>query len=188
MLTRRVTTRAAVPVMRNRKAVTFFRCLGRGPPRRSGQISSIPRQGRWAVSATTGDGSRALRMSRLQHWSREALGPNGHGAPHPHRSECAGPTARSTRQRSVVPQDIASARRRAEGDRGKNRDVWCNGNSDEGPVRMILGVERKSGYSKQNCACERGRKMGHLTVSTVFEMARRQPIAYGKELKSIPEL
>ncbi len=79
---------------------------------------------------------------------------------------------------------LRSLEGRSEGDPRKIADVILRlANSDEAPVRLILGVDaEKWVQASRSCACHRGRQMATSDRFNGFSRwALRQPIVYGKE-------
>jgi NAD(P)-dependent dehydrogenase (short-subunit alcohol dehydrogenase family) len=165
-------TRAAIPVMRKQKRGHIFQVSSVGG--RLGVPGNTPyHAAKWAV----GGFSDSLAMevapfgvkictlepgSIRTNWARRA----GQNAPDllPEYEASVGPMLRILR----------SLEGRAEGDPRKIADVIVQlANSDDVPVRLILGVDAEKRVQQAEAArADEAEKWRHLTVSTVFEDGR----------------
>jgi NAD(P)-dependent dehydrogenase (short-subunit alcohol dehydrogenase family) len=166
------TTRAAMPVMRKQKSGHIF------------QVSSIG--GRIAVPGNTpyhaakwavGGFSDSLAMEVAPFGVKICtLEPGGIRTNWARRARENAPELLQDYETSVgsTLQMLRSLDGRAEGDPRKIADVIIQlANSDEVPVRLILGVDAEKRVQQAEAArASEAEKWRHLTVSTVFEHGR----------------
>jgi NAD(P)-dependent dehydrogenase (short-subunit alcohol dehydrogenase family) len=166
------TTRAAVPVMRKQKSGHIF------------QVSSVG--GRLAVPGNTpyhaakwavGGFSDALAMEVAPFGVKICtLEPGGIRTNWQQRARQNVPDLLSDYEASVgsMLNILRSLEGRAEGDPRKIADVIVQlANSDEVPVRLILGADAEKWVQQAEAArASEAEKWRHLTVSTVFEDGR----------------
>jgi NAD(P)-dependent dehydrogenase (short-subunit alcohol dehydrogenase family) len=166
------TTRAAVPVMRKQKSGHIF------------QVSSIG--GRLAVAGNTpyhaakwavGGFSDSLAMEVAPFGVKICtLEPGGIRTNWARRAGQNAPDLLPDYEASVgsILKMLRSLEGRAEGDPRKIADVILQlANSDEVPVRLILGVDAEKRVQQAEAArAAEADKWRHLTVSTVFEDGR----------------
>jgi NAD(P)-dependent dehydrogenase (short-subunit alcohol dehydrogenase family) len=166
------TTRAAMPVMRKQKSGHIF------------QVSSVG--GRLAVAGNTpyhaakwavGGFSDALAMEVAPFGVRVCtLEPGGIRTNWARRAGQNAPDLLPDYEASVgsMLKMLRSLEGRAEGDPRKIADVILQlANSDEVPVRLILGVDAEKRVQQAEAArANEAEKWRHLTVSTVFEDGR----------------
>ena len=169
------TTRAAVPVMRQQKSGHIF------------QVSSVG--GRLAVAGNTpyhaakwgvGGFSDALAMEVAPFGVRVCtLEPGGIRTNWARRAGQNAPDLLPDYEASVGPmlELLQSIEGRQEGDPRKIADVIVKlANSDEVPVRLILGVDAGKRVRQAEAArASEAEKWRHLTVSTVYEDAESIP-------------
>jgi NAD(P)-dependent dehydrogenase (short-subunit alcohol dehydrogenase family) len=166
------TTRAAVPVMRKQKSGHIF------------QVSSVG--GRLAVPGNTpyhaakwavGGFSDALAMEVAPFGVKICtLEPGGIRTNWARRARQNPPDLLPDYEASVgsMLKVLRSLEGRSEGDPRKIADVIVHlANSDEVPVRLILGVDAEKRVQQAEAArASEAEKWRHLTVSTVFEDGR----------------
>jgi NAD(P)-dependent dehydrogenase (short-subunit alcohol dehydrogenase family) len=169
------TTRAAVPVMRKQKNGHIF------------QVSSIG--GRLAIAGNTpyhaakwavGGFSDALAMEVAPFGVKICtLEPGGIRTNWARRARQNAPDLLPEYEASVGPilKLLQSLEGRSEGDPSKIADVIVQlANSDEVPVRLILGVDAEKRVQRaEGIRSGEAAKWRHLTVSTVFEDAESIP-------------
>jgi len=165
-------TRAAIPVMRKQKRGHIFQVSSVGG--RLGVPGNTPyHAAKWAVggfsdSLATEVAPFGVKICTLEpggvrtNWARRA----GQNAPEllPEYEASVGPMLKILR----------SLEGRAEGDPRKIADVIVQlANSDDVPVRLILGVDAEKRVQQAEAArADEAEKWRHLTVSTVFEDGR----------------
>src|SRR6202051_4266568 len=166
------TTRAAVPVMRKQKSGHIF------------QVSSVG--GRFAIGGNTpyhaakcavGGFSDALAMEVAPFGVKVCtLEPGGIRTNWARRAGQNMPDLLPEYEASVgsIRKLLQRLEGRAEGDPRKIADVIVQlANSDEVPVRLILGVDAEKRVQQAEAArASEAEKWRHLTVSTVFEDGR----------------
>src|ERR1700687_271256 len=166
------TTRAAIPVMRKQKSGHIF------------QVSSVG--GRMAIAGNTpyhaakwavGGFSDALAMEVAPFGVKVCtLEPGGIRTNWARRAGQNMPDLLPEYEASVgsIRKLLQSLEGRAEGDPRKIADVIMQlANSDEVPVRLILGVDAEKRVQQAEAArASEAEKWRHLTVSTVFEDGR----------------
>jgi NAD(P)-dependent dehydrogenase (short-subunit alcohol dehydrogenase family) len=166
------TTRAAVPVMRKQKSGHIF------------QVSSVG--GRFAIGGNTpyhaakwavGGFSDALAMEVAPFGVRVCtLEPGGIRTNWARRAGQNVPDLLPEYEASVgaILKMLQSLEGRAEGDPRKIADVIVQlANSDDVPVRLILGVDAEKRVQQAEAArASEAEKWRHLTVSTVLEDGR----------------
>jgi NAD(P)-dependent dehydrogenase (short-subunit alcohol dehydrogenase family) len=166
------TTRAAIPVMRKQKSGHIF------------QVSSIG--GRLAVPGNTsyhaakwavGGFSDTLAMEVAPFGVKVCtLEPGGIRTNYARRARQNAPKLLPDYEDSVgsILNLLRNVEGRAEGDPRKLADVIVQlANSDEVPVRLILGVDAEKWVQRAEAArASEAEKWRHLTVSTVFEDGR----------------
>src|SRR5258706_1536726 len=169
------TTRAAVPVMRKQKSGHIF------------QVSSVG--GRLAVAGNTpyhaakwavGGFSDALAMEIAPLGVKVCtLEPGGIRTNWARRAGQNAPAVLPDYEASVgsMLKLLRSVEGRSEGDPRKIADLIVQlANSDDVPVRLILGVDAEKRVQQAEAARAReAEKWRHLTVSTVFEDAESIP-------------
>src|SRR6204780_4063278 len=169
------TTRAAVPVMRRQKSGYIF------------QVSSVG--GRMAVAGNTpyhaakwavGGFSDALAMEVAPFGVKICtLEPGGIRTNWARRAGQNAPDLLPASEASVgsILKMCRSLEGRSEGDPRKIADVIVQlANSDEVPLRLILGVDAEKRVQQAEAArASEAEKWRHLTVSTVFEDAESIP-------------
>jgi NAD(P)-dependent dehydrogenase (short-subunit alcohol dehydrogenase family) len=169
------TTRAAIPVMRKQKNGHIF------------QVSSIG--GRLAIGGNTpyhaakwavGGFSDALAMEVAPFGVKVCtLEPGGIRTNWARRAGQNAPDLLPAYEPSVGPiyQLLQSIEGRQEGNLRKIADLIVQlANSDDVPVRLILGVDAEKRVQRAEAArAEEAEKWRHLTVSTVFEDAESIP-------------
>ncbi len=162
------TTRAAIPVMRNQKSGHIF------------QVSSVG--GRLAIAGNTpyhaakwavGGFSDALAMEVAPFGVKiYTLEPGGIRTNWARRAGQNAPVLLPDYEASVGPilKMLRSLEGRQEGDPRKIADVIVQlANSDEVPVRLILGIDAEKRVLQTEAArASEAEKWRHLTVSTVF--------------------
>jgi NAD(P)-dependent dehydrogenase (short-subunit alcohol dehydrogenase family) len=169
------TTRAAIPVMRRQKSGYVF------------QVSSVG--GRLAIAGNTpyhaakwavGGFSDALAMEVAPFGVKICtLEPGGIRTNWARRARQKTPELLPEYEASVGPilKILQSHEWRSEGDPRKIADVVVQlANSEEVPVRLILGVDAEQMVQRAEAArASEARKWRHLTVSTVLEDAEPIP-------------
>ena len=169
------TTRAAIPVMRKQKSGHIF------------QVSSIG--GRLAIAGNTpyhaakwavGGFSDALAMEVASFGVKvSTLEPGGIRTNWARRAGQKVPTLLPDYEASVgaILRLLRSVEGNSEGDPRKIADVIVQlANSDDVPVRLILGVDAEKRVQRAEAAREsESQKWRHLTLSTVFENAEPIP-------------
>jgi NAD(P)-dependent dehydrogenase (short-subunit alcohol dehydrogenase family) len=169
------TTRAAVPVMREQKSGHIF------------QVSSIG--GRLAIAGNTpyhaakwavGGFSDALAMEVAPFGVKICtLEPGGIRTNWARRAGQNAPELLPDYEASVGPilKLLQSLEGRSEGDPRKIADLIVQlANSDDVPVRLILGVDAEKRVQRAEAArASEAAKWRHLTMSTVFEDAESIP-------------
>src|ERR1700726_1259925 len=166
------TTRAALPVMRKQKSGYIFQVSSVGG--RLAVAGNTPyHAAKWAVGGFS-DGLAmevapfGVKICTLEpggirtNWARRA----GQNAPDVLREYEASVGA--------IMKILRSLEGRAEGDPRKIADVILQlANSDEVPVRLILGVDAEKRVQQAEAArASEAEKWRHLTVSTIFEDGR----------------
>jgi NAD(P)-dependent dehydrogenase (short-subunit alcohol dehydrogenase family) len=169
------TTRAALPVMRKQKSGRIFQVSSVG-----GRIAyggNTPyHAAKWAV----GGFSDALAMEVAPFGVKVCtLEPGGIRTNWARRAEQNTPDLLPDYEASVgsMRKLLRSLEGRSEGDPRKIADVIVQlANSDEVPVRLILGVDAEKRVHRAEAArASEAEKWRHLTVSTVFEDAESIP-------------
>jgi NAD(P)-dependent dehydrogenase (short-subunit alcohol dehydrogenase family) len=166
------TTRAAVPVMRKQKSGHIFQVSSVGG--RIGVPGNTPyHAAKWAV----GGFSDSLAMEVAPFGVKICtLEPGGIRTDWARRAGQNAPDLLPDYEPTVGSflKVLRSLEGRAEGDPGKIADVIVRlANSDEVPVRLILGVDAEQRVQQAEAARAReAEKWRHLTVSTVFEDGR----------------
>ena len=169
------TTRAAIPVMRKQKSGHIF------------QVSSVG--GRMAIAGNTpyhaakwavGGFSDALAMEVASFGVKVCtLEPGGIRTNWARRAGQNAPDLLPDYEASVgsMLKLLRSLEGRSEGDPRKIADVIVQlANSDEVPLRLILGVDaEKRVHQAEAARASEAEKWRHLTVSTVFEDAESIP-------------
>jgi NAD(P)-dependent dehydrogenase (short-subunit alcohol dehydrogenase family) len=169
------TTRAAIPVMRKQKSGHIF------------QVSSVG--GRMAIAGNTpyhaakwavGGFSDALAMEVAPFGVKVCtLEPGGIRTNWARRARQNAPDLLPEYEASVgsILKLLRSLEGRSEGDPRKIADVIVQlANSDEVPLRLILGVDaEKRVHQAEAARASEAEKWRHLTVSTVFEDAESIP-------------
>src|SRR6202795_1072361 len=166
------TTRAAVPVMRKQKSVHIFQVSSVGG--RLAFAGNTPyHAAKWAV----GGFSDALAMEVAPFGVKICtLEPGGIRTNYARRALQNAPDLLPDYEASVgsILKLLRSSEGRAEGDPRKIADVIVQlANSDEAPLRLILGVDAEKRVQQAEAArATEADKWRHLTVSTVFEDGR----------------
>jgi NAD(P)-dependent dehydrogenase (short-subunit alcohol dehydrogenase family) len=166
------TTRAAIPVMRKQKSGYIFQVSSVGG--RLGVPGNTPyHAAKWAV----GGFSDSLAMEVAPFGVKICtLEPGGIRTNWARRAGQNAPDLLPDYEASVgsILKLLRSLEGRAEGDPGKIADVIVQlANSDEVPVRLILGVDAEERVQQAEAArASEVKKWRHLTVSTVFEDGR----------------
>lgn len=169
------TTRAAIPIMRKQRSGHIF------------QVSSIG--GRLAIGGNTpyhaakwavGGFSDALAMEVAPFGVKVCtLEPGGIRTNWARRAGQNAPDLLPDYEPTVGPiyQLLQSIEGRQEGDPRKIADLIMQlANSDDVPVRLILGVDAEKRVQRAEAArADEAKKWRHLTVSTVFEDAELIP-------------
>ena len=169
------TTRAAIPVMRKQRSGHIF------------QVSSVG--GRFAIAGNTpyhaakwavGGFSDALAMEVAPFGVKVCtLEPGGIRTNWARRARGNPPELLPDYEASVGPilKLLQTIEGRQEGDPRKIADVIVQlANSDEVPVRLILGVDAEMRVQRAEAArASEAEKWRHLTVSTVYEDAEAIP-------------
>jgi NAD(P)-dependent dehydrogenase (short-subunit alcohol dehydrogenase family) len=166
------TTRAAIPVMRRQKSGHIFQVSSVGG--RLAVPGNTPyHAAKWAVGGFSDSLAMevapfGVKICTLEpggirtNWARRA----GHNAPHllPDYEASVGSMLKILR----------SLDGRAEGDPRKIADVILQlANSDDVPLRLILGVDAENRVQQAEAArASEAEKWRHLTVSTIFEDGR----------------
>src|SRR5712691_4247106 len=180
------TTRAAIPVMRKQKSGHIF------------QVSSVG--GRMAIAGNTpyhaakwavGGFSDALAMEVASFGVKVCtLEPGGIRTNWARRAGQNAPDLLPDYETSVglMLKMLRSLEGRSEGDPRKIADVIVQlANSDEVPVRLILGIDAEKRVQQAEAArASEAEKFRHLTVSTVFEDGRFDSRLYTANSGSIP--
>jgi NAD(P)-dependent dehydrogenase (short-subunit alcohol dehydrogenase family) len=172
------TTRAAVPVMRKQKSGHIFQVSSIGG--RFGIPGNTPyHAAKWAV----GGFSDALAMEVAPFGVKVCtLEPGGIRTNWARRAGENIPELLPEYQASVgaIHKMLRSIEGRAEGDPRKIADVIVQlANSDEVPMRLILGVDAEQRVQQAEAArAAEADKWRHLTVSTVFEDGRFDSRSY----------
>jgi NAD(P)-dependent dehydrogenase (short-subunit alcohol dehydrogenase family) len=180
------TTRAAVPVMRKQKSGHIF------------QVSSVG--GRMAIAGNTpyhaakwavGGFSDAVAMEVAPFGVKICtLEPGGIRTNWARRAGQNAPQLLPDYEASVgsILKMLRSLEGRAEGDPQKIADVIVQlANSDEVPLRLILGVDAEERVQRAEAArASEAEKWRHLTVSTVVEDGRFDSQLYGSAGASTP--
>jgi NAD(P)-dependent dehydrogenase (short-subunit alcohol dehydrogenase family) len=163
------TTRAAIPVMRKQKSGHIFQVSSVG-----GRIAfggNTPyHAAKWAV----GGFSDALAIEVAPFGVKVCtLEPGGIRTNWARRAGLNAPNLLPEYEASVgaIFKILRNLEGRAEGDPGKIADVILQlANSDEVPLRLILGVDaEKRVHQAEAARASEAEKWRHLTVSTVFE-------------------
>jgi len=166
------TTRAAVPVMRKQKSGHIFQVSSVGG--RLGVPGNTPyHAAKWAV----GGFSDSLAMEVAPFGVKICtLEPGGIRTNWARRAGQNAPDLLPEYEASVGPmlKILRSLEGRAEGDPRKIADVIVQlANSDDVPVRLILGVDAEKRVQQAEAVrADEAEKWRHLTVSTVFEDGR----------------
>jgi NAD(P)-dependent dehydrogenase (short-subunit alcohol dehydrogenase family) len=166
------TTRAAVPVMRKQKSGHIFQVSSTGG-RRAVPGNTPYHAAKWAV----GGFSDALAMEVAPFGVKVCtLEPGGIRTNWARRAGQNAPDLLPEYEVSVgsMLKMLRGLEGRAEGDPRKIADVIVQlANSDEVPVRLILGVDAEKRVQQAEAArASEAEKFRHLTVSTVFEDGR----------------
>src|SRR6476619_2491908 len=169
------TTRAAVPVMRKQKSGHVFQVSSVGGRLAMGGNTPY-HAAKWAV----GGFSDALAMEVAPFGVKVCtLEPGGIRTNWARRAGQNAPNLLPDYEDSVgsIRKLLQSLEGRAEGDPRKIADVIVQlANSDEVPVRLILGVDaEKRVHHAEAARASEAEKWRHLTVSTVFEDAESIP-------------
>ena len=165
-------TRAAIPVMRKQKRGHIFQVSSVGG--RLGVPGNTPyHAAKWAV----GGFSDSLAMEVAPFGVKICtLEPGGIRTNWARRAGQNAPDLLPEYEASVGPmlKILRSLEGRAEGDPRKIADVIVQlANSDDVPVRLILGVDAEKRVQQAEAArADEAEKWRHLTVSTVFEDGR----------------
>jgi NAD(P)-dependent dehydrogenase (short-subunit alcohol dehydrogenase family) len=163
------TTRAAIPVMRKQKSGHIFQVSSVGG--RMAFAGNTPyHAAKWAV----GGFSDALAMEVAPFGVKVCtLEPGGIRTNWARRAGQNAPDLLPEYEASVgaMFKMLRSLEGRSEGDPRKIADVILQlANSDEVPVRLILGVDaEKRVHQAESARASEAEKWRHLTVSTVFE-------------------
>src|ERR1700723_2843749 len=166
------TTRAAIPVMRKQKSGHIFQVSSVGG--RIAYAGNTPyHAAKWAV----GGFSDALAMEVAPFGVKVCtLEPGGIRTNWARRAVQDAPDLLPEYEATVgaVLKLVRGLEGRAEGDPRKIADVIVQlANSDEVPVRLILGVDAEKRVQQAEAArASEAEKFRHLTVSTVFEDER----------------
>src|SRR6476646_12238786 len=166
------TTRAAVPVMRKQKSGHIFQVSSVGG--RLAVTSNTPyHAAKWAV----GGFSDALAMEVAPFGVKICtLEPGGIRTNWTKRARQNAPDLLPDYEPSVgsMLKMLRSLEGRSEGDPRKIADVIVQlANSDDVPVRLILGVDAEKRVQQAEAArASEAEKWRHLTVSTIFEDGR----------------
>jgi NAD(P)-dependent dehydrogenase (short-subunit alcohol dehydrogenase family) len=165
------TTRAAVPVMRKQKSGHIFQVSSIGGRLAIGGNSPY-HAAKWAV----GGFSDSLAMEVASFGVKVCtLEPGGIRTNWARRAGQNVPDLLPDYEASVGPilKMLQSIEGRQEGDPGKIAGVILQlANSDEVPVRLILGVDAETWVRRAEAArASEAEKWHHLTISTVFENA-----------------
>jgi len=169
------TTRAAIPVMRKQKSGNIFQVSSIGG--RIAYVGNTPyHAAKWAV----GGFSDALAMEVAPFGVKVCtLEPGGIRTNWARRAGQNAPDLLPDYEASVgsMLKLLRSLEGRSEGDPRKIADVIVQlANSDEVPVRLILGVDaEKRVHHAEAARASEAEKWRHLTVSTVFEDAESIP-------------
>src|SRR6202795_2005708 len=166
------TTRAAVPVMRKQKSGHIFQVSSTGG-RRAAPRNTPYHAPRWAV----GGFSDSLAMEVAPFGVKVCtLEPGGIRTNWARRAGQNAPDLLPEYEVSVgsILKMLRSLEGRSEGDPRKIADVIVQlANSDDVPMRLILGVDAESRVQQAEAArASEAEKWRHLTVSTVFEDGR----------------
>jgi NAD(P)-dependent dehydrogenase (short-subunit alcohol dehydrogenase family) len=166
------TTRAAVPVMRKQKSGHIFQVSSAGGRMAIGGNTAY-HAAKWAV----GGFSDALAMEVAPFGVKICtLEPGGIRTNWARRAGQNAPDLLPEYEASVgsILKMLRSLEGRAEGDPRKIADVIVQlANSNEVPVRLILGVDAERRVQQAEAArASEAEKWRHLTVSTVFEDGR----------------
>jgi NAD(P)-dependent dehydrogenase (short-subunit alcohol dehydrogenase family) len=166
------TTRAAVPVMRKQKSGHIFQVSSTGG-RRAVAGNTPYHAAKWAV----GGFSDALAMEVAPFGVKVCtLEPGGIRTNWARRAVQNAPDLLPEYEASVgsMLKILRSLERRSEGDPRKIADVIVQlANSDDVPVRLILGVDAEKRVQQAEAArASEAEKWRHLTVSTIFEDGR----------------
>jgi NAD(P)-dependent dehydrogenase (short-subunit alcohol dehydrogenase family) len=169
------TTRAAIPVMRKQKSGHIFQVSSVGG--RLAFAGNTPyHAAKWAV----GGFSDALAMEVAPFGVKiSSLEPGGIRTNWARRARQKAPDLLPDYEASVgsILKLLRSLEGRWEGDPRKIADVIVQlANSDEVPLRLILGVDaEKRVHHAEAARASEAEKWRHLTVSTVFEDAESIP-------------
>jgi len=169
------TTRAAIPVMRKQKSGHIFQVSSVGG--RIAHAGNTPyHAAKWAV----GGFSDALAMEVAPFGVKVCtLEPGGIRTNWARRAGQNAPDLLPDYERSVGPvlKLLQSIEGRQEGDPKKIADLIVQlANSDEIPLRLILGVDaEKRVHQAEAARASEAKNFRHLTVSTVFEDAEAIP-------------
>ena len=169
------TTRAAIPVMRKQKSGHIFQVSSVGG--RIAHAGNTPyHAAKWAV----GGFSDALAMEVAPFGVKVCtLEPGGIRTNWARRAGQNAPDLLPDYERSVGPvlKLLQSIEGRQEGDPKKIADLIVQlANSDEIPLRLILGVDaEKRVHQAEAARASEAKHFRHLTVSTVFEDAEAIP-------------
>jgi NAD(P)-dependent dehydrogenase (short-subunit alcohol dehydrogenase family) len=165
-------TRAAIPVMRKQKRGHIFQVSSVGG--RLGVPGNTPyHAAKWAV----GGFSDSLAMEVAPFGVKVCtLEPGGIRTNWARRAGQNAPDLMPEYEASIGPmlKILRSLEGRAEGDPRKIADIIVQlANSDDVPVRLILGVDAEKRVQQAEAArADEAEKWRHLTVSTVFEDGR----------------
>src|ERR1700722_4337024 len=166
------TTRAAIPVMRKQKSGHIFQVSSVG-----GRIAIAGNTPYHAAKWAVGGFSDALAMEVAPFGVRVCtLEPGGIRTNWARRARQHAPDLLPDYEASVgsMLKMLRGLEGRAEGDPRKIADVIVQlANSDEVPVRLILGVDAEKRVQQADAArASEAEKWRHLTASTVFEDGR----------------
>src|ERR1700690_3307929 len=169
------TTRAAIPVMRRQKSGRIFQVSSVGGRMAYGGNTPY-HAAKWAV----GGFSDALAMEVAPFGVKVCtLEPGGIRTNWARRAGQNAPELLPDYEASVgsILKMLRNLEGRSEGDPRKIADVIVQlANSNEVPVRLILGVDaEKRGQQAEAARASEADKWRHLTVSTVFEDAESIP-------------
>jgi NAD(P)-dependent dehydrogenase (short-subunit alcohol dehydrogenase family) len=169
------TTRAAIPVMCKQKSGHIFQVSSVG-----GRIAIAGNTPYHAAKWAVGGFSDALAMEVAPFGVKVCtLEPGGIRTNWARRARQNAPDLLPQYEASVgsILQFLRSLEGRSEGDPRKIADVIVQlANSDEVPLRLILGVDAEKRVQQAEAArASEAEKWRHLTVSTVFEDAESIP-------------
>src|SRR6202048_4306144 len=169
------TTRAAIPVMRKQKSGHIFQVSSIGG-RLPTPGSTSYHAAKWAVGGFSDSLAMEVALFGVKICTLE---PGGIRTNYARRALQNAPDLLPDYEASVgsILKLLRSSEGRSEGDPRKIADVIVQlANSDEIPVRLILGVDAEKRVKKEEAARgSEAEKWRHLTVSTVFEDAESIP-------------